>query len=381
MPTVVLDASLQSSVEALFAGTPGDGLPTIGIELELIPYRIDTYGVAHVSQMRGVLASLPVSFEPGGQVELNPPPAQTVAAAIAQLSRLHDEVGRRLGSIGVGVAAVGLNPWHDEDEVGLQLTSQRYIDMDAHFTRIGSAGRTFMRRTASTQICIGLASGERGMSQWRTANLIAPVLAAMFSNTVVPGARTAVCRAADPARSGHGDAAMTVDEYVSLAAWAEPLGDAFREDVNQHLSTLFPPVRPRGTYLEFRALDALPLPAVRVATSLLACLLGYPPCIDAVSHLLHGVDQRELWDHAAGAGVRVPAVRDLAKRLVDLASATIDDVPRGYLPTSTPGDLEALAKSVELAIGANGRNGSYPATERRAPDGTARRAPLALLVA
>ncbi len=127
---------------------------------------------------------------------------------------------------------------------------------------------------------------------------------------------------------------MTVDEYVEIAARAEPLGEAFREDVDEHLSTLFPPVRPRGTYLEFRALDVLPLPGVRMATILLACLLGYPPSVDAAENLLHGVDQRELWDHAAGPGIRVPAVRDLATRLVDLASVTIHDVPSAYLPTS-----------------------------------------------
>jgi len=34
-----------------------------------------------------------------------------------------------------------------------------------------------------------------------------------------------------------------------------------------------------------------------MATILLACLLGYPPSVDAAENLLHGVDQRELWDH------------------------------------------------------------------------------------
>ena len=221
--------ALRDAVAGLFAGAPQPGAPTIGIELELIPYRIADHGVVPIDELRAALRGLSgVTFEPGGQLELNPPPRPSVTAACAQLARLVARIDARLHGIGVAVAATGLNPWHTVDQLGLQLRTDRYLAMDAHFERLGPAGRAFMRQTAATQICVGLATGDDGLGQWRAANLVAPVLAAMFANTPVPGARTAICRAADPARSRHGDPPLTIDDYAEFADRAEPLDQTLR---------------------------------------------------------------------------------------------------------------------------------------------------------
>jgi glutamate--cysteine ligase len=326
--------ALRDTVAALFVGTSRPGPPTIGIELELIPYRIADRGVVPIDEVRAALDGLPyVGFEPGGQLELNPPPQPSASKACAELARLVGHVDTRLRGIGVAATAIGVNPWHSVDQLGLQLRSHRYLAMDAHFARIGPAGRAFMRQTAATQICVGLAAGDEGMQQWRTANLVAPVLAALFANAPVPGARTAICRAADPARSRHGNPPMTIEAYANFAAAAQPLDGTFAGDeaVAAHLSTLFPPVRPRGAYLEFRALDALPMPRLRSAAGLLAGLLGHPPTTRAAERVCADADPAELWDIAAGTGCRHPRMRELATRLIVAADEAGRALPSGYL--------------------------------------------------
>ncbi|MEW6153899.1 MAG: glutamate-cysteine ligase family protein [Actinomycetota bacterium] len=364
--TTVSPAALVGAVESLFSGddswAPGD-LPTVGLELELVPLR-PTGGrpaPVTVAEMEPLLASLAgVTFEPGGQVELNPPPQPTVTAAVAVLGTLAAETARRLAAAGIELVATGLNPWHTLDELPLQLTTERYVAMDRHFASIGPAGRAFMRQSASTQLCIGLAPGAAGQQQWRAANLLAPVLAAVFANSpryegrllATAGGRTAICRLADPDRAGHGRfpaPGNQVAAYVALAAGARPLGPGFSAPGAEarHLSTLFPPVRPRGTYLEVRSVDSLPLHEVRTAASLGAVLLGDPQARSLVSGRLatEFPGPCEMWDLAAGPGIRHRALRRAALVAVEAAHVAVDRLGP-YLPPGTADDLEALARRV-----------------------------------
>ena len=74
--------------------------------------------------------------------------------------------------------------------------------------------------------------------------------------------------------SGYGD-----DRYVPLGDtllrardWVEaghPLGFPTADDLAYHLTTLFPPVRPKG-WLELRMIDALPDPWWRVPVAVAA---------------------------------------------------------------------------------------------------------------
>ena len=153
-----------------------------------------------------------VGFEPGGQVELHPGPSETAAAAVAVLKERERAARAALATVGIHLAAVGLDPWRSPERLGLQLSDHRYLDMDRHFDRIGPAGRRFMRQTAGLQICVDLRPGIEGVVQWRAANLISPVLAAVFANSRVcegrrlatDSGRTAVCLATDPTRMAYG---------------------------------------------------------------------------------------------------------------------------------------------------------------------------------
>jgi glutamate--cysteine ligase len=71
---------------------------------------------------------------------------------------------------------------------------------------------------------------------------------------------------------------------ITFAEWlagAPALPRPTAADLDRHLSTLFPPVRPRGRWFEVRCLDALPEPYWRVPVAVVSALLDDPAAADA----------------------------------------------------------------------------------------------------
>jgi gamma-glutamylcysteine synthetase len=341
-------ARLDTAVEGLFAGSR-DGSRQVGLERELIAYRHGDVGSpVPLALLRSALADVPdVGFEPGGQVELHPGPVSTAAGAVAVLRERERAARAALAAVGVHLVAVGLDPWRCPSRVGLQLTSHRYRAMDQHFARIGPAGRRFMRQTAGLQVCVDLRAGREGLVQWRAANLVAPVLAALFANSRVSeghclptaSGRTVICLATDPDRMAYGRLGRSVDavgEYAQYAAGAAPLSDRLA-GVDDHLSTLFPAVRPLGSYLEVRALDSVSTHDLPAAVALTTALLAVPGADDEIVGALDGIDLLHLWTLAAGPGMRHPVMQGLGAGLVRIARSAAPDLPRGYLPSDETG--------------------------------------------
>jgi glutamate--cysteine ligase len=222
------------------------------------------------------LAAPYVSFEPGGQLELSLPCTLDPAA---QVRTLTDDLQRHLTAEHISLYALPVDP-RPEHEVPLQLTTSRYIAMHRHFDSLGPAGRRMMRRTASTQVCLDWWPGRAGAEQWRVLNLAGPFLAAAFARSAGPHGRLTTWLDTDPARTGFDDRLLHGDDpvaaYTAFAAGATVFttgGPA------EHVTTLFPPVRPRSTYLEVRYLDAQEPTAVgRV--------------IDALTSLVYDDDRR-----------------------------------------------------------------------------------------
>lgn len=356
--------TLETAVEELFDGS-ANGSRRVGLERELIAYRHGDVGTpVPVRLLRSVLAGVPdVDFEPGGQVELHPAPAATAATAVRLLRERERAARSALATVGVHLAAVGLDPWRRPERVGLQLTDHRYRAMDRHFARIGPAGRRFMRQTAGLQVCVDLRKGREGVVQWRAANLVAPVLAGLFANSRVSegrrlptaSGRTVICLATDPHRMAYGRLGRTADavgEYVRYAADAPPLSDRL-SGIGDRLSTLFPAVRPRGGYLELRSLDSVAAHDLDSAVALTTALLAVPGVDDQIVGALDGIDLPRLWSLAAGPGLGHPEVRGIAEGLVRLARSAAADLPADYLPPDAPG-LGRLERRLGVVAGATG---------------------------
>src|SRR5205085_535999 len=107
-------------------------------------------------------------------------------------------------------------------------------------------------------------------------------------------------------------------------------------DLDYHLTTLFPPVRPRG-FLEIRYLDAAPEPWWPALAAVTATLLDDPVAADVAAEATEPV--AGAWTRAARLGLGDDALRRAA--VVCLAAAL------GAVPAGLRADVEALADLAE----------------------------------
>jgi glutamate--cysteine ligase len=308
----VIGMNIDDAVARQFAPARRPGL--VGAEVELIPLTdeprprpVDPAALSAGFDAAFVRAARP-SFEPGGQLELSPPPRASAGAVVRELRRLVGRAGEFAAARGIRLELAGLNPHHCCTEVPLRTPAPRYLAMQRLFDEVGPQGRRMMRLTASLQINVDLLAGRAGVEQWLVANLAGPALAAEFGTS--DGERTRIWRGVDMRRTGydgrHLDAADPVGAYAAFAAGARRFPIPESADPRVHLSTLFPPVRPRGGYLEVRYLDAQPVDRIGAAVSTVVALLTDPKARrDALDLLLPRLgDLDRAWqDSAAG---RVP---------------------------------------------------------------------------
>lgn len=252
--------TIRPQVEHLFRRGPRR---TIGaaVEQELFALAFFSGGTVHPDRIRDAVAGRPyarwVSFEPGGQVELSLPRAADPTAAAADLVAVTRALAADLMPRGV---VLDSRPVRSRSLTAPRyLHTPRYEAMEAHFDTIGPAGRRMMRSTTSTQVCLDWWPGQAGLEQWRVLLLAAPFLAAATCSSFGDDGRLTTWLHADPDRTAFDGRLLTGDDpvtaYADFAAGAKVFVDGGVED---HLSTLFPPVRPRGRYLEIRFPDSRP---------------------------------------------------------------------------------------------------------------------------
>jgi glutamate--cysteine ligase len=308
---------MDTAVQRLFAPARRPG--SVGAEVELIPVTdatrpraVDPAFLAAGFDAGFVRAAVP-SFEPGGQLELSPAPRPTVRALVRDLGWLMRRAAVIAAARGIRLEAVGLNPYHSCTDVPLWLRTPRYLAMQRMFDEVGPDGRRMMRLTASLQVTVDLLPGCPGHEQWLVANLAGPPLAAAFANSGSAeghpadgaGARTRIWQNVDLRRTGydgrHLDLLDPVGAYAAFAAAAPRFPIPAAERPSYHLSTLFPPVRPRGGYLEVRYLDAQPFWRIGEALKTIAALLYDARARhDALDLLLpRAGDQQRAWSEAA----------------------------------------------------------------------------------
>ncbi|WP_399082913.1 ergothioneine biosynthesis glutamate--cysteine ligase EgtA [Streptomyces sp. BBFR2] len=295
--SVVAEAELEAHLRGICFKT---GPPRrIGVETEWLVHDARTprcpVAPSRLHAVADALRELPLTslltFEPGGQLELSSPPATSLMSCVETVAADLARVRPVIRAHGLGLAGHGHNPWHAPSRI---LTEPRYDTMEAYFDRWGPAGRSMMCATASVQVCVDAGHEEPGPlglgRRWLMAHLLGAVLSAAFANSPTSegcptGYRTTrqlVWSQLDPARTlappQDDDPRAAWARYVLDAPvmcirgpdgpWDAPEGLTFRdwvhggtprpptlEDLDYHVTTLFPPVRPRG-HLELRMIDA-----------------------------------------------------------------------------------------------------------------------------
>jgi glutamate--cysteine ligase len=274
-----------------------------------------------------------------------PTVGQACEAMATDLAALRDSFTPR----GIELRQSGLSPTHGPRVVD----GPRYRAMEAYFDSAWPEGRTMMRASASVQVNLGLGGFTEASQRWQAANRLGPLMAASFACSSLPGVwasqrlatwlcidqgRTAPVGLGGPPGEAWADYALdarvmfiraTDDGYVPLGDrplsardWIEdghPLGWPTADDVAYHLTTLFPPVRPKG-WLELRMIDALPDPWWRVPVAVATTWIDDHELVDSV-----GVGATRWWE-AARYGLNDAVLGHLACGAAERAVAGLDRV-------------------------------------------------------
>jgi glutamate--cysteine ligase len=284
------------------------------------------------------------------------------------VAHLHSAVESDIAALSGLLAARGLSLGHrgidPHRPPSATIRTPRYAAMATAFTSFRPHGQVMMASTAGLQVCLDAGTAEQVPERWRAVHAFGPALLAAFANSrqhagADSGWSSARMRAwlgLDPRRTAAvwhpaaGDqqtaagAAAAWARYALAAPllcvrrgdgdWAAPpettfadwIGGALpdpptEDDLAYHLSTLFPPVRPRG-YLEVRYLDAQPPGEWLAPVAVLATLLADSSIIaEAERWAAPAVDR---WEAAARCGVADPGVAVAARGLLALALDNLD---------------------------------------------------------
>jgi glutamate--cysteine ligase len=340
-------------------------------------------GWDELTEVIGTVPELPggslITVEPGGAVELSGPPHDGAVAAIAAMSADRAVLRQAFARRGLGLVLLGADPLRPAKRVN---PGARYRAMERFFqaSDTGAAGAAMMTSTASVQVNVDAGPRDGWAARVRLAHALGPTMIAISANSPLLGGefsgwrstRQRVWSQLDSARCGpilgasgddpandwaryalkapvmlvHTPDAAPVTEWVPFADWADgtTLLDGRRPtqaDVDYHLTTLFPPVRPRG-FLEIRYLDSVPDDVWPAVVFTLVTLLDDPAAADIAAEATEPV--ATAWDHAARVGLgdqrlreaAVQCVRTAAERapegLVDAMETLLSQVERGRSP-------------------------------------------------
>lgn len=306
-----------------------------------------------------------VTVEPGGQLELSSAPAASLSGCVDALQADLTAVRAALAAQGLLLEGHGHDPRVPHRRL---LTSPRYDAMETYFDRTGPAGRTMMCASASVQVCVDAGYEEPGVlghsRRWRLAHLLGAVLVAAFANSParegpyagwrcarqgnwadIDGRRSLAPPLDGPPRTDWTRQALDTEVMCvrSLGGepWAMPRGMTFRdwtrtggdpvhpglrpptaEDLEYHLTTLFPPVRPRG-HLELRMIDAQPGDdGWLVPVAVVHALFDDPEAAETAYRVTKALadtygsepaPRNPLWRSAARRGLADPELRAAAK--------------------------------------------------------------------
>ncbi|MEU0673506.1 ergothioneine biosynthesis glutamate--cysteine ligase EgtA [Streptomyces sp. NPDC006172] len=396
----------EAEVEALVRGICFKTGPprTLGVELEWLvhdareprlpvtPERLE----AAYAALRPLPLSSALTVEPGGQLELSSQPAASLTECVTRLRADLDAVRAVLRGEGLALAGLGTDPWHPPRRF---LHEPRYDALETCLDRTGPAGRAMMCSSASVQVCLDAGHEEPGPlghgRRWRLAHTLGAVLVAAFANSplldgVPTGWRSS--RQLLWTRIGPGRAGAPDPDAEPRAAWARHVLDApvmcvrrehgpwevpdgltfrewtrtgspTREDLDYHLSTLFPPVRPRG-HLELRMIDAQPGDdGWIVPVAVTAALFDDPEAAESAYRAVKPLAERgmslpaphnPLWTDAARDGLADPELREAA---VACFTAALEALPR-------LGAAEAVLDAVAAHLDRHVLRGRCPADDQ-----------------
>lgn len=397
MPQDSLTRLTEATAEELIHGICFKTGPPrlLGAELEWLvfdaeqpdrPVSPDRLAAAH-DAARALPLGSGVTVEPGGQLELSSAPASSLTGCVDGLQADLAAVRGALRDQGLVLRGLGQDP---RRPLRRMLSSPRYEAMETYFDRTGPAGRAMMCASASVQVCVDAGHEEPGPlghgRRWRLAHLLGAVLVAAFANSPAHEgpyagwrcARQGVWSDLDTRRSlappleaeprgawtrqALDTEVMCVRTDEEGAPWVVPRGLTFRDwlrsgggprpptaaDLDYHLTTLFPPVRPRG-HLELRMIDAQPGDdGWLVPVAVVHALFDDPEAAETAYRVAKGLadtygarpaPRNPLWRSAARDALSDPELRSAARACFRAAVSALPRLGAGGHVVDTVGEF------------------------------------------
>jgi len=337
-----------------------------------------------------------ISLEPGGALELSGAPLETIHETCDEVNVHLKEVKDIADEIGVGFIGLGAAPTWMHEQMPL-MPKGRYKLMDAYMGKVGTMGRTMMRRTSTVQVNLDYSSEADMIQKLRVGIALQPVAVALFANSPFfegkPNGhkswRSRVWRDTDNARAGM--IPFVFDDDFGFERWVEyaldvpmyfvyrdgkyidALGQSFRDfldgklpalpgekptlsDWADHLTTAFPEARIKK-YIEMRGADGGPWRRLCALPAFWVGLCYEQDSLDAAWDLVKDWDaetREELRVAASVGGLHAKVgnidMHELSKSVLDIAHAGLAKRARpgagGMIPDETH-FLNALIESVE----------------------------------
>ncbi len=317
-----------------------------------------------------------VSLEPGGQLELSGAPLENIHQTCDEVNEHLRQVREVADIIGVDFIGLGAAPiWRHEDMP--LMPKGRYKLMDAYMQKVGTMGRTMMRRTCTVQVNLDFGSEADMVQKMRVAIALQPVATALFANSpFLDGApnghkswRSRVWRDLDADRTGM--VPFVFEEGFGFERWVEyaldvpmyfvyrdgeyvdALGQSFRDflkgelpalpgeiptlsDWADHLTTLFPEARVKK-FIEMRGADGGPWRRLCALPAFWVGLMYDQGALDAAWDLAKGLDAETREDMRIQASVHGLAAEAGGHKMMDLAREVVAIAETGLKARAMPG--------------------------------------------
>ena len=336
-----------------------------------------------------------ITLEPGGQIELSGAPLATTKQTCAEFNTHVDLVKELSDDFGIAWLGLGIDPFHEVDDIP-HMPKGRYDIMRSYLPTRGGLALDMMHATATVQANFDYANEADMIAKMRGALLATPVISALFANSSISGGREngyaskrlAIWRDTDPDRCGlipwTFDPDFGYERYMQWAldvpmfflirdhAYHAANGLTFRQfmergfevdgethrptvrDWDVHLTTLFPDVRLKRI-IEVRGADTVPRAHICALPAIWKGLLYDADALDGVLSLLSDVSTEALDAgqlDVAKRGLRAEMagrkVIDLARELVKLSDGGLGRIhAEGFSDADERGFLDPLHEQIE----------------------------------
>ena len=125
-----------------------------------------------------------ITLEPGIQMEMSLTPEKSIQEIESKIDELDSSLLPLLDEFGIQLLDYGISPLTTYKNIRL-LPKERYKIMANYLW--GILSDVMMRETAGIQVCLDFESEEDAMQKFRIANMLSPIVTAMFANSPIRG--------------------------------------------------------------------------------------------------------------------------------------------------------------------------------------------------